>query len=131
MATAQSQVLTASRLRDGDVVYWRGGAWIDTFADADVFAEKADADVALASAQDSVKARVVVNPYLFAVRIDDGVLRAVEEREIVRSEGPSVRRDLGKQSLAAPLPRKSRETVSVERVDVTLSGIKGEFDVSL
>src|SRR5580698_1082030 len=98
MAAAPTQVLTASRLRDGAVVYWRAGAWIDVFADADVFVEKADADAALAAAQEFVKAREVVSPYLFAVRDEDGVLRAVEEREIVRSEGPSVRRDLGKQS---------------------------------
>jgi sulfite reductase (NADPH) hemoprotein beta-component len=106
MATAPTQVLTASRLRDGDVVYWQRGAWIDAFADADVFVEKTDADAALAAAQDSVKARMVVNPYLFAVRMDDGVLRAVEEREIVRSEGPSVRRDLGKQSQIITSPSR-------------------------
>jgi hypothetical protein len=98
MAAPAPQSLTANRLRDGAVVYWRGGAWADAFADAEVFADKASADAALAAAQAFVKARVVVNPYLFPVRVDDDGLRAVEEREIVRSEGPSVRRDLGKQA---------------------------------
>ena len=93
------QVLTANRLRDGDVVYWQNGEWADHFADADVFKDKRSADVALAAAQAFVKARVVVNPYLFAVRDDAGRIRAVEEREIIRSEGPSVRRDLGKQAM--------------------------------
>ena len=131
MAIAQSQVLTASLLRDGEVVYWRGGAWIDAFADADVFAEKADADAALAAAQESVKARVVVNPYLFAVRVENGVLRAVEEREIVRSEGPSVRRDLGKQSHFTP-PPPAPVTASPKAKPAAPTGdIKGEFDVSL
>jgi sulfite reductase (NADPH) hemoprotein beta-component len=97
-ATPALQVLTANRLRDGDVVYWQGGAWIDIFADADVFCEKALADAALAAAMVFVKDRVVVNPYLFAVRDDDGKFHAVEQREIIRSEGPSVRRDLGKQA---------------------------------
>ena len=99
MATPILQVLTANRLRDGDVVYWRDGAWVETFVLADVFAAKAEADAALARAAGDVKARLVVNPYLFAVRIEHGLRRAVEEREIVRSEGPSVRRDLGKQAV--------------------------------
>ncbi|HWA31595.1 MAG TPA: DUF2849 domain-containing protein, partial [Rhizomicrobium sp.] len=61
------QVLTANRLRDGDVVYWQNGEWADHFADADVFKDKPSADAALAAAQAFVKGRVVVNPYLFAV----------------------------------------------------------------
>jgi hypothetical protein len=98
MATPLSQVLTANRLRDGDVVYWREGAWIETFVTAQVFDAKDAADAALVRAGADVKARLVVAPYLFPVKIVDGKLRATEEREIVRSEGPSVRRDLGKQA---------------------------------
>src|SRR6202012_3517429 len=100
-ATPALQVLTANRLRDGDVVYWRGGTWVEAFKDADLLRGKATADAALAAAQAFVKDRVVVNPYLFAVRDADGRIRAVEGREIVRSEGPSVRRDLGKQAMDA------------------------------
>jgi len=96
MATPAPQVLTANRLRDGDVVYWRDGAWVEAFADARVL--HAQADAALARAGDDVKARLVVNPYLFPVGVESGRVRAIEEREIVRSEGPSVRRDLGKQA---------------------------------
>ena len=98
-ATPALQVLTANRLRDGDVVYWRDGEWVEHFRDADVFDGKTTADEALAAAQAFVKGRVVVNPYLFGVRDEAGRLRAIEEREIVRSEGPSVRRDLGKQAM--------------------------------
>ena len=97
--TPAFQVLTANRLRDGDVVYWRGGVWVDHFADADVFDGRPAADAALAAAQAFVTGRVVVNPYLFGVRQENGRVRAIEEREIVRSEGPSVRRDLGKQAM--------------------------------
>jgi sulfite reductase (NADPH) hemoprotein beta-component len=100
MATTPAlQVLTANRLRDGDVVYWQNGAWADHFADADVFNDKAAADAALKAAQAFVTGRVVVTPYLFGVREDGGRIRAIEEREIIRSEGPSVRRDLGKQAM--------------------------------
>jgi hypothetical protein len=96
MATPAPQVLTANRLRDGDVVYWRDGGWVEAFADAQVL--DSDADAALARAGAEVKARLIVNPYLFPVRVEGGRVRAIEEREIVRSEGPSVRRDLGKQA---------------------------------
>jgi sulfite reductase (NADPH) hemoprotein beta-component len=98
MAASILQVLTANRLRDGDVVYWRAGAWVEAFAEAEIFPDKPQADAALARAGEDVAARRVVNPYLFPVRVEDGRPRAVEEREIVRSEGPSVRRDLGKQA---------------------------------
>jgi hypothetical protein len=96
--TPPLQALTANRLRDGEVVYWRDGAWDETFVTAEVFDAKADADAALLRAAADVKAQMVVNPYLFPVRFEAERLRAVEEREIVRSEGPSVRRDLGKQA---------------------------------
>jgi hypothetical protein len=98
MAAPAPQVLTANRLRDGEVVYWRAGAWVETFVAAQVFDAKPEADAALARAGDDVTARLVVGVYLFPVRVENGRLRAVEEREIVRSEGPSVRRDLGKQA---------------------------------
>jgi hypothetical protein len=98
MAAPATQVLTANRLRDGDVVYWSHSAWVEAFAQAQIFADKPSTDAALTAAQQFVKDRIVVNPYLFAVRAEAGRIRAVEEREIVRSEGPSVRRDLGKQA---------------------------------
>ncbi|HXL99429.1 MAG TPA: DUF2849 domain-containing protein [Rhizomicrobium sp.] len=99
MAASVLQVLTANRLRDGDVVYWRAGAWVEAFVDAEILPDKPQADAALAGASDDVKARRVVNPYLFPVSVEGDRVRAVEEREIVRSEGPSVRRDLGKQAV--------------------------------
>src|ERR1700689_3398338 len=98
MATSLLQVLTANRLRDGEVVYWLDGAWVERFVTAEVFPDKPEADAALARAGGDVTARMVVAPYLFPVRFEGERLRAVEEREIVRSEGPSVRRDLGKQA---------------------------------
>jgi len=98
MATAALQMLTANRLVDGDVVYWRAGGWVQTFGEADVFAVQADADGALEAAKKFVTGNVVVNPYLFDVRDDAGDITPVKEREIVRALGPSVREDLGKQA---------------------------------
>jgi hypothetical protein len=95
------QILTANRLRDGEVVYWAGGRWVSELAEAEVFADKAAAEEALKAAGEAVRGRVVVNPYLFDVRREAGVLRPVKEREVIRAAGPSVRRDLGKQSTEA------------------------------
>jgi hypothetical protein len=92
------QILTANRLRDGDVVYWRGGSWVTSLADAEVFSDDAAAEAVLKAADAFVKGREVVNPYLFDVKIEASGVRPVKEREIIRAAGPTVRLDLGKQS---------------------------------
>ncbi len=92
------QMLTANRLKDGDVLYWKGGHWILSLAEAEVFADPKAADMALAEAQKYVTGNVVVNPYLFDVRVDGKGIHPVKEREIIRAAGPTVRADLGKQA---------------------------------
>jgi hypothetical protein len=92
------QALTANRLRDGEVVYWHGGEWVAGLPEADLFQDKTAAAAALEAAGEAVKARLVVNPYLFDVRADGAKIQPVEEREIIRAAGPTVRRDLGKQA---------------------------------
>jgi hypothetical protein len=100
MALPISKILTANRLRTGDVLYWRAGNWTESLADAEIFADDASADAALEGAQVSVAANQVVSPYLFDVRqTKDGPI-PVKEREIIRSLGPSVRPDTGKQAEA-------------------------------
>ncbi len=93
-----AHILTANRLRDGEVVYGRGGAWTSVLAEAELFADKTSAAAALKAADGSVKDQIVVSPYLFEARIENGVLRPVKEREIIRAAGPTVRTDLGKQA---------------------------------
>lgn len=92
-----AQALTANRLIDGTVVYWRAGGWIEQLAAADVFADAASATTAVEAAKMFVASNTVVNPYLFEIR--DG--RPVKEREIIRAAGPSVRKDTGKQAEGA------------------------------
>jgi hypothetical protein len=91
-------MLTANRLRDGDVIYWRKGGWVLEFADGEVFADPAAAAAALAAAEAFVTGNEVVAPYLFEVREEEGKIRPVKEREIIRRAGPSVRTDTGKQA---------------------------------
>jgi hypothetical protein len=92
------QMLTANRLRDGDVLYRKGDGWTLVLADGDVYRDKASADAVLAAAQAEVARNEFVAPYLFEVREVNGQIRPVKEREIIRAAGPTVRTDLGKQA---------------------------------
>jgi hypothetical protein len=98
MAAPNPKILTANRLRTGDVLYWKAGGWVEVLAQAEIFADDAGAEAALAEAQAFVTANQVVSPYLFDIRPDKGAISPVKEREIIRSLGPSVRPDTGKQS---------------------------------
>ncbi len=73
-----SQVLTANRLIDGDVVYWRAGAWVEALAEAEAFPGDAEAKAAVEAAKRFVAGNVVVNPYLFELKGG----RPAKEREI-------------------------------------------------
>jgi hypothetical protein len=123
MAAASPQMLTANRLKDGDVLYWKAGAWVEALKDGEIFHEQAPADAALAAAQETVNRNAVVNPYLFEVRIHGGTIDPLKEREIIRAAGPSVRDDLGKQardpSLRPPPPKAARN-VPVKDDDVSI-----------
>lgn len=98
MAFPVLKILTANQLRTGDVLYWREGVWIDSLAGAEILADDAAAEAALASAQAFVTANQVVTPYLFDVRQTKTGLVPLKEREVIRSLGPSVRPDTGKQT---------------------------------
>lgn len=91
------QVLTANRLVVGEVVYWGGSGWVQRLAQAEVLMNGAG-EAALAGAAEWVRKGEVVAPYLFDVRVNDGVPTPVKVREIIRAAGPTVRRDLGKQA---------------------------------
>jgi hypothetical protein len=112
MAAPVPQMLTANRLRDGDVVYWKAGGWVEALKDGEVFSDSGPADAALAAAQSFVTGNVVVTPYLFDIRVDANGIHPVKEREIIRAAGPSVRDDLGKQaddpSLRPTKPKPAR-----------------------
>ena len=98
MAARFPQMLTASRLRDGEAVWWKDGTWVTELRDGQIFPDDAAAEAALKAAESAVKANTVVNPYLFDVRIAEGTIRPVKEKEIIRSAGPSVHTNLGKQA---------------------------------
>ncbi len=95
----QGHVMTANRLRDGDVVFLtRAGVWSEKIDDA-VLALEPQAAAALESrAATDVEATLVTGPYLFEATRVEGKIRADHIRERIRTLGPTVRLDLGKQA---------------------------------
>jgi hypothetical protein len=94
------QMLTANRLRDGEVLYRKGGGWVEQLTDADVYPDSAAADAALVAAQAELTRNEFVAPYLFEVREKDGRVVPVKEREIIRAAGPTVHPHTGKQAVS-------------------------------
>lgn len=92
------QMLTANRLRTGDVLYRKGEGWVPFLADGEVYPDPAAADAALAAATAELARNEFVAPYLFEVRTDAGRIVPVKEREIVRAAGPTVHPHTGKQA---------------------------------
>jgi hypothetical protein len=92
------QMLTANRLRDGDVLYRKGSGWVPMLADGDVYPDQTSADAALTAANAELARNEVIAPYLFEVREQDGKIRPVKEREIIRAAGPTVHPHTGKQA---------------------------------
>jgi Protein of unknown function (DUF2849) len=96
------QALTANRLRDGLVVFLSEyGTWSPWLHDAQVARSKDDAGRLEARGAQDTKMNLVVGAYLIDVLEDAGAIRAAHIREHLRTLGPSVRLDLGKQAEAA------------------------------
>jgi hypothetical protein len=95
----KGQVMTANRLRDGDVVFLtRAGTW-DLAIDSAVLAQEPQAVAALETrAKADEKATLVTGSYLFDAERVNGKIKASHIRERIRAQGPTVRMDLGKQA---------------------------------
>ena len=95
----KGQVMTANRLRDGDVVFLtRSGEWSEKIDDA-VLAQEPLAIAALETrAAEAVISTLVTGQYLFDAERVAGKIRATHIRERIRTLGPTVREDLGKQA---------------------------------
>ncbi|HTC83323.1 MAG TPA: DUF2849 domain-containing protein [Rhizomicrobium sp.] len=91
-------MLTANRLRDGDVLYRKGGGWVLMLAEGEVYLDQASADAALAAATAELARNEFVAPYLFEVREVNGKVVPVKEREVIRAAGPTVHPNTGKQA---------------------------------
>lgn len=94
-----AKALTANELRSGLVVFLTPeGRWTLDLAEA-ALATEADRAAALERVgQAAVAERTVVEPYLIEVEHGDAGLRPAHIRERIRTLGPTVRADLGKQA---------------------------------
>ena len=90
-----TQVVTANRLLDGEVVFLNQGAWVDHISDAEIFIGDAG-QPALTAAE--AQATIVVAPYLIDVVPTGGVPVPVAYRERLRAIGPTTHPDMGKQA---------------------------------
>jgi hypothetical protein len=97
--TEKGQVLTANRLRDGIVVFYtHAGSWSENIDDAVLAVEPQAASALEARGREDEAKTLVTGAYLFDATREDGHVKAAHIRERIRTLGPSVREDLGKQS---------------------------------
>jgi len=93
------QILTANRLVDGDVVFLTGDDdWSIEINDASIARGEAEACQLEDIGAKADKSAHVVGCYLVDVVIVEGRIEATHYREIMRTTGPTVRSDLGKQA---------------------------------
>ena len=93
------QVVIANRLRDGLVVFLGNGKkWVERVEDCVPAGDDAAAAELAAIGEAAEANQEVVGADLIEVEDRDGVLTPVKMREVIRAQGPTVRKDLGKQA---------------------------------
>ena len=86
--TGTLQIVTANRLRDGQVVFLtRSGEWTSDIARAAVARDEAAAQRLLAIGTVAAAESRIVEPYLTAVREDGESIVPVSLRERIRAQG--------------------------------------------
>ena len=83
------KAITANRLIDGEGVFWKAGAWVEGFGDAQLFDESQAAEVEAVVVKAKGQATVIVDPYPIDLAPVDGGLAPVSSRERIRALGPS------------------------------------------
>ena len=93
------QIVTANLLSDGHVVYLDGdGAWSNWIQTGKIAKTEAAAKKLMAAAEMDVAGGVVVGPYLIEVARTGDTVSAVEYREHLRANGPSIHPHFGYQA---------------------------------
>jgi hypothetical protein len=96
------QILFASDLRDGEVLFMGADGWVRDHRAAQVARDVPQAAALEARGKVDLAANRVVDVYLADVELTaDGAPQPLHYREKARVAGPSVRRDLGKQARGA------------------------------
>ena len=98
-----SQVITASRLHDGAVVFRAGdGTWVEAIAAAECLDSIDAAKAALAASAHAEADNVVLDIYLIDVARRGEDLVPTRLREAIRATGPTVHPEHGKPGAVRP-----------------------------
>jgi hypothetical protein len=90
------QMIIANRLVDGAVVFLAAGdGWTPSIADGVLIDDEAEAQRLLGAAKQLEARSPVIDPQVIQVKVDDGAVRPIEIRELIRAFGPTVRTDPG------------------------------------
>jgi hypothetical protein len=85
------QIVTASRLADGVVVFLDdGGGWTERLDRAAIFAGKADSAAGLDAGRTAEARSLVVDVYAVDVALQAGVPVPTKLREAIRARGPTI-----------------------------------------
>jgi hypothetical protein len=90
------KALTANRLTDGEVVFWKAGHWVERFAEAELFSD--DEAATDAEGRGKSQSTVVVDVYLIDLIEAEGIWAPVSYRERIRALGPTNHLAHGKQA---------------------------------
>lgn len=90
------KALTANRLDDGDVVFWKDGRWVERFADAELFSDAGLAEVA--EGHGKAQPNTVIDVYLIDLIESAGLWAPLSYRERIRALGPTNHPGHGKQA---------------------------------
>jgi len=93
-------VITANSLLEGDVVFWAGGGWVETLADAERFEDASALDASLQTAKRQTT--LVIDPYAIDIVLEGGQPVPTSYRERIRALGPTTHPDHGKQAQGGP-----------------------------
>lgn len=87
----QGKIITANRLRDGEVVYLApGGVWSNSLSDARFLNDAPEQERLFRIAEEDVAGQIVVGPYLMAADRENGTPNPLTQRERIRANGPTV-----------------------------------------
>jgi len=114
------KAITANRLLDGEVVFWKAGQWVDHLWDAELFESEEPVEAAVATGKSQPK--VVVDVYPIDLVESEGYWAPVSYRERIRALGPTNEPTHGKQEqggdVVEALRHASGAARSTGRVDL-------------
>jgi hypothetical protein len=92
------KALTANRLIDGEVVFWKAAQWVERFADAQLFGDDALEAAEAAEAHGKAQTTTVIDVYLIDLVESEGTWAPLSYRERIRALGPTNHPLHGKQA---------------------------------